>query len=482
MLIRHSVLYVVAKLAPGVLGMATTAVLTRVLLPAQYGLYGLSLVIMIFGSTIIFDWLGLTFLRIAQRYPDRATAESTFVRMFLALVLATAALGGVATGTGVVRGVEAHVLQASLVMMWAYAWFELMSRFEVAELRPWRYLLMNMGRGSLAFIGAGSAAWLTHDAVWTVYGAALATLAAGCFGGVQRLRLRRFDVSLARSALGFGLPLAASLVLTGLIVSGTRALLTWLDSVEALGLYTAGFVLVQNTLAVAAAGLSSAGFSLAVRAVEAGDAAAARKQLEANGGLMLAVLAPVAVGMALTADGIAHLLVGPLYVGTVTRLTPWMAAGAFLAGFQSHYLHHAFHLGRRMTSQIWVTAGCVVVTFGSAAMLIPRYGAVGAAMAMFAGAATSTVHAVSAGRTAYPIPLPWSAAWRVALACVAMSLCVVAMPGSGILKLVLQTSMGIIAYGSACVCFDVMQVRSLASGWFQARRHAKPGAAPPTLV
>ena len=50
MLIRNSAIYMVAKLLPGLFGLATTAALTRLLDPHEYGLYGLALVVMTLGS------------------------------------------------------------------------------------------------------------------------------------------------------------------------------------------------------------------------------------------------------------------------------------------------------------------------------------------------------------------------------------------------------------------------------------------------
>ena len=86
------------------------------------------------------------------------------------------------------------------------------------------------------------------------------------------------------------------------VTSGSRALVQFLDSSEALGLYTAAFVLVQNSLAIMASGIDAAGYPLAIRAVESGDPARARRQLLANGTLL-----PVLRGIT---GGVARLGIG----------------------------------------------------------------------------------------------------------------------------------------------------------------------------
>ena len=460
MLIRHSILYMAAKLVPGLLGLLTTSILTRLLEPEQYGLYGLALVVMTFGSTMVFDWLGLAYLRFAQSGGDRRVAAATFVRIFLLLAALTLLLALAAYGLDLVGAAEIPVVGAGLVMMWCFSWFELVSRFHVADLRPGRYLRMNLGRAVLILLGAAGAAWFTRSPVWVAFGTAAGMLAGGCLGGAAWLRLGAFDRKLAAAALAFGLPLAASLTLSSLVNSGTRALLSALGSIEALGLYTAGFVLVQNTLAVAAAGIASAGYSLAVRAVDAGEPEAARRQLLANGALLLAVLAPMAVGMALAAPAIASTLVGPRYVDAVAALTPWMAAGGFFGGIRAHFLDHAFQLGHRPRAQIWVTASAAAVTLLLSVWLIPAWGAQGAAIAVTLGMAVACAHAMAAGRHAFALPIPWTTAWRVALACCAMAACVVLVPGTDTLTLVRQVLVGGTVYGLAALVLDILGVRA----------------------
>lgn len=458
MLIRHSGLYIVAKLVPGAFGMLTTALLTRLLPPERYGQYGVALVIMSFGATLVFEWLGLAYLRLANTQADKALAIGTFTRVFAGLLLGAALVGAVAIA--IVPQGERAIVAAGLILMASYAWFEFRARFHVAGLAPGAYLRMNVARAALILLAAGTASWLTRDPVWTALATAAATLAASLVGG-RPAGAGGFDSALARAAVRFGLPLAASLALNSATGSLTRGLVGALGTVEALGLYTAAFVLVQNTLVVLSSGLSSAGFSLAVNALEAGNAEAARRQLAANGALLLAVLAPAALGMALTADSLAAALVGPEFRAAVTMLTPWMAAGAFFAGFRAHYLDHAFQLGHNLRGQIWVTASAAAVTLGLDALLIPTMGPLGAAIAVTAGAAVAVVHAIIAGRAAFPIPLPVAQAARVASACAVMSLAVLAIPGVGEAALAGKIGAGVLTYGAAALAFDVIGVRTI---------------------
>jgi O-antigen/teichoic acid export membrane protein len=461
MLIRHSAIYVVAKVLPGVLGMLTTAILTHLLAPEEYGLYGLALVIMAFGSSMGFDWIGVSFLRYYQARKDDPLIISTFLQIFLGVVLLTAVGTLAAWLLGLFSAREAPVIAAGMVLLWAFAWFELTSKLEVGNFKPMRYFAMNMGRGSFALLGAVLAAWLTRSPEITAIGTAIGTAAGALLGGFRGWRLGRryFDAALAKSVLAFGLPLAVSLTLGGVINSGTRALVAALDSAAGLGLYTAAFMLVQNTLAVIAAGIAAASYSLAVRAVETGDPLVARRQLLANGSLLLAVMAPASIGMALVSHGIANTLVGPQYTASVAELTPWMAIGTFFWTIRMHLLDHAFQLGRKPHLQIWVAAATAVAAVGLSVWLIPLEGPVGAAKAILGSMIFSCAIGYLLGLRAFPIPLPYGAAARIALACAVMAALVLSVPGSSLMSLAAQIALGGTGYAAVCVATNVLGAR-----------------------
>jgi O-antigen/teichoic acid export membrane protein len=464
MLIRNSAIYMVAKLLPGLFGLATTAALTRLLDPHEYGLYGLALVTMMLGSSILFDWLGLSFLRFYQSRRDDPNLVSTFICMFIVLVTVSAAALGVALIGGVVRTDLVGTSVVGLLMVWACSWFELVSRLAVAEFQPIKYLSMNLGRSLLVLGGATTAAWLTTSPLWTAMGTA-----AGFFGGtffgripITRPSWRRFDRNLARDVLVFGAPIAASMMLFNLMDGGTRVLLEQLDSARALGLYTAASALVQSTLGVMAAGVSMAGYSLVVREVERGDHTAARRQLLANGTLLLAVLAPASLGMALTGNCIATTLVGSKFISGVAPLMPWMAAISFFGCLRSFHLDQAFQLGKRPHQQIWIAGLGGIISIGLSIYLIPREGPLGVAIAVAVAVAISCVHAMIAGRYAYPIPLPIAAGIRVGICCAMMAFVVIQLPDSGWVGLILRTTLGSGTYALAVVAMNLLDTRELA--------------------
>jgi O-antigen/teichoic acid export membrane protein len=466
MLVRQSAIYVLARVMPGVVSMALTALLTRILGPASYGLYGVATLIMALGGGLLFDWLGVALVRIYSGARQTPQTLATFLQIYLLLsaVLASSILPVAAYLGPFTRDADAYAV--GVLMVITYSGFELAARARMANLQAWHYLLMNLGRSLLILLFALPTAMLTHDGLWTALGTALGMGCGAMLGlpGAGIGGFRRVDRGLIREILIYGVPIAASMILGGLVNSGTRTLVGGLGSTEELGYYTAAFVLIQNTLSMLGSGLEAAAFPLAVAAVERGDEVAARDQLTRNATLLLAVLAPAALGMALTAPSIAHSLVGSQFEPTVAKLTPWMCAGGLFGALRANYLDHAFQLGRRPNLQVHVTALSGGAAIALAAWLIPIWGSVGAAMAVAAATGLGCLHALLAGRYAFPLPFPTGQAARILAACAVMAFVVQLTPGNSLGGFILQVADGAVTYAMTALALDVMGVRRMLAG------------------
>jgi O-antigen/teichoic acid export membrane protein len=380
----------------------------------------------------------------------------------MAIASTTSLFLGVAWLGGFFDGDKRQIIVIGLILVYTASWFEFVSKMAIAEFRPLDYLLMSLERSGFSLIGACSGAWLTGSPIWAAVGAAAGSLAAAC---LIRNRMpwpskRQFDTRLAWEIVRFGAPIAISMTMFSLIVDGSRLLIQQLDSTAALGVYTAASILTQNTLGVIGTGVSSAGYSMALRALEQEGAAEARRQLSANATLLLAVLSPATVGIALTGHCLATTLVGAKFSSGASELIPWMAAGAFFAGLRANHLDHSFQLGLRPHLQILVSFVMTLMTIGLCAYLIPQMGALGAAIAVTMAAVFGCVVAIVLGRFAYPIPLPVGSIVRIAACCALMAAAITNLPDSGWSGLILRTAVGAAVYGLAAIALNVANIRA----------------------
>ncbi len=464
MMLRNGILYLVARLLPGILSIATASILTRLLTPAEYGVYGLTLIIMSFGSTIAFEWLGLSFMRFYEaRQADQRTIP-TFVMLFYAMVGLTALLTGLAALSTLLPVQDLPQFVLGICMAWSFACFELLSRFEVAGHRPKRYLLFSLVRAVMLMLFTLGAAWLTHNALATALGNMLGLIAAILPLGRRRLapQPRLLDRALAAEVVRFGLPFALSMLMAGLFTSGVRALVAALTTQRELGLYTAAYALSQNVLLVMAGAIGYATYPLAVRAYERGDPAALGSQLEDNLALLLAIMVPASLGMALTAPELAAQLVGPAFGDGVRPLIPWMALTVLLGSVRGVYLDTAFQLGKRLSRQVTVSFVAAVLALLGTAALVPPLGLIGAPIASLVAMLVSCIHAWLIGRVPGRLPIPRRLLLQVAFAAAVMSVAVLAVPGGHSYSLAAKIAAGALGYAAGGLAVDLLGLRGRA--------------------
>src|SRR5690554_2655979 len=94
MLLRHSVLYLLARGVPGIVNFLAVAIYTRVLSPDEYGRYALVLSAVGLFNIIFFQWLGFSLLRFLPAHlSNPKELLSAVLGGFAGAVLVTGLLG-----------------------------------------------------------------------------------------------------------------------------------------------------------------------------------------------------------------------------------------------------------------------------------------------------------------------------------------------------------------------------------------------------
>jgi peptidoglycan biosynthesis protein MviN/MurJ (putative lipid II flippase) len=178
--------------------------------------------------------------------------------------------------------------------------------------------------------------------------------------------------------------------------------------------------------------------------------------------------------------------VAPDYVEPVSSLISWIAVAAFVLNFRANYIDHGFHLGNttgRLTTVITVMA---IVNLAGDLLLIPHYGALGAAQASIIAGVVAMIHGVIASRRSIVLPFPMAEIAKVVLATLAMGVFLWpfgdataeimahhAKPGSIVLSvamLLIEVVGGAAVFGSVAVGLNVLNLRVLILARLRARR------------
>ncbi len=469
MLWRHSASYLLARGLPGLLSLAAISVYTRLLGAGEYGRYALVIAGVGLCNKLFFEWLRLSLLRFRPGFRDRLDVfEATIAAALLAMVGATAVLGGIALLAGS-ELLPRSLLAAGIALLWIQTLFDLELERARSELLPKRYGLMAFARAALALALGVLFATQGLGALGLLLGliaAMLIVLGKPLADRLRGLRLRAREWDLMVQFCRYGGPLAVTSALSFLIDSSDRFIIGWLLNDAAVGEYAVAYDLTSFSIGLLLTIVNLAAYPLVIRALQDHGAEHARGELAANLTALLAVGIPAAVGLAMLAKPIAKVLVGPAFQDAAVTLIPLIALAAVLRDLKAFHFDLAFQLGRNTVPQMSVTVVAIALNVGLNLWWIPVFGIVGAAYATIAAYAVALVLSAIAGLSVFRLPGLNGDGLKVTLAACGMALAVWQLNGfTGPAALAGQVLGGAVVYGLLVVLLDVagLRVRMFAS-------------------
>lgn len=459
--------YLPVNLVQGVVGLLSIVVFTRVLAPADYGVYALAFSAMSLAYTCVFTWLEAA---MARFYAPEAEAGRlpghfrTIYGLFAVLALGFPLLAGtvlwfwpapaplkVAIGSGL-----ATILFRSLAKLVQER------RRASGDVRAAALLDVVTTAGGFA-VGAGLALAGFGGASPLV---GLGAAAAACLvfvlpSELKKMRGGAFEPARARMYAAYGVPVSLSLILSLALATTDRFLLAAYLNETSVGVYHAGYSLANRTLDVMFIWLGMAGGPAAVVALERGGHEALKATAREQAGFMAALALPAAVGLALVARPLADVMIGPALRQGAAEVTPWIAASAFLAGITTYYFHTAFTLARRTGLLLAAMSIPAISNIGLCLALIPRFGLQGALWATVASYGLGALASAILGRRALALPVPWDVVARAGLASGVMALAVRLVPAvGGVAELAAKAGVGVLVYAALAWLLDICGART----------------------
>jgi O-antigen/teichoic acid export membrane protein len=465
---RIRLMFLGARLIPNFLGMGTIAILTRLLDPPEYGIYALGVSITFFVTLSVFEWLGLSVLRMMPAAKDADLLLGTILTCFYGLCGLCAAAGTLAI---LLLGhqIDAGLTIACTAAVFASAWFELKQRLQLAELRDVEYLWMSAARGLITMAVVCATAYLFRNPALIMVGLALSIVIASSIVKERRLTIRnwRFDWTMCGALFRFGFPLSISVGLATILMSVDKWMLQALSGPQAVGLFTAATFVGQMPISALAAGIGSSAYSMVVRAVEFHSPESARAQLAENFIVLIGSIVPGAAGIIALSHNLTHLMVGAAYWQSAIDLVPWLSAAAIFYSVRAFYVDTAFQLAHHNSPLIWTMLGTVAVNVVLDFQLIPVFGELGAAIgsciALFVGLVVGAV----ASRRVFRLPVPLADTAKVLASTAIMFSVLRELSGySGAMALAGQIIMGLLIYAAGIIALNVLGVRDWLGGRF----------------
>nr|WP_279587891.1 lipopolysaccharide biosynthesis protein [Sphingomonas vulcanisoli] len=445
---------------------------TRLLPPAQFGIYAIASGTALFLNALGFEWLRQTASRLlvspGAKFgvdPGRANSMTLVVLSVVGITFVVIALG---------RGLNLPIAELPA------SWWPVIGVFTLSEMMlalantlsrfrmlPWQFFRSMASRGFLSLAIGVPLVMLG----WGALGAILGIVLAQCLVIGSTLLLDRFWRTLrpaqgrradVAAILHFGLPLIAS--------SGANYSVGFLDrymvgqflGLKEVGLYSAPFDLMQKTVVFLLLAINLTAGPRIFLAFEAKGPDAARHELDQNFLLLLGVGLPAVVGLAALSPGLSGILMGPAYRASAAVLLPLIATAVLLRSLVGFHISLAFQLAKRTRLLVIPPLLSVVVLILAGYFGLRWYGLVGMACAAILAQGFAFGLSLAMAKRIFGMRLPMAQAWRVIAAAACMGALLWPLRGySGALPTLGLVAAGGTIYGAALLLFGYPPARAI---------------------
>ncbi|MBW7961981.1 oligosaccharide flippase family protein [Bradyrhizobium sp. BR 10261] len=461
MLNRHFSIYLVSYLLSAAMGFFAVTAYTRLLTPAEYGVYVVGMSMAGILGAIFFAWIKLSVSRYQAMSADvdfRGTAMAGFALTVLAMCAATPLVFLFRSDVSV------ELVLASMFVAIMSNGFDVGQEFERAKFRPFRFAAISMVR-SVASVGFGLLG------IWLGWGGMglLAAFGLGSLTGVilnlvsDRARVASFSRSQFMQLVRYGLPLTLAGLSVAVYSASDRLIVAYLLGKDSAGIFGVAADLPRQFMVMIATSVAAATVPMVFRSLS--ESGTTRERLTESLELLLVVVAPVAVWLALAADQVTGTLVGVDFRGGVAALLPTLVLARFFGIANQFYVQLSFQLAERpfmLAAQSFLT---LVVSVALMFAMVAGYGIYGAALATLATEVIGFVVAVVLMHRAHPVPFDVVSLAGVAASAAAMAAAILLarsqVHGNGIAALIIVSVAGGLAYVAVAWLLNVANVRTL---------------------
>lgn len=414
MIINHIIIYFFMRLLPAVASLLSIVIFTRLLSPAEYGVYSLTMVFSTTLATVFTSWIVISTGRFLPACTNEIEEQDLLssirfifivVAVFVLLLFCFLYLNKAVIGFSVIYSLAAVLCVFS-------AWNNLNLTIINAKLSPSRYgialcikniTLILFGMVAVVF-GFGANGVL----VSAIIAAFLSSLIAKKYwkGSNKKYSL---DSAMIKKLFSYGAPLTFLYLFAMLISFSDRFFIDHMINSKAAGLYSVGYDLTEYSLGVIGSVIHLSIFPIIVKTYEREGEDAARKEIAKTLKLLIFLMTPATLGFIAISNDIAHLFLGDAFVNDARKVLPWIAIATFFSSMKSYYFDYAFQLKKTTWLQAIPVIIAGVVNLILNYVFLKKFGMIGAAYSTCIAYLVYMLASAILGRNVFNLPrFPYS--------------------------------------------------------------------------
>ena len=469
MLVRHSLSYFLIKSGPGLIGLLTVLIYTRILSPEEYGIYALVISGLGICYSIFFQWLSLSLGRFYEENGMHSESffSTSFYSFLLVCLLSIIIWGGVTLFLAENRWLKFIFFIPPLVI--TYAWYELNLRILNAKLELKLYGYISFTKSILGLL-IGLMLYLIFGFNGILTGLILSAIIAPLLwarGIWTTLKIQLFDQKIFKKLALYGMPLAITIALTLVVDISDRFLIALFINEKEAGLYSASYDLVMQIMGFIVATLYVAIFPILVKSADSIHTVKFNQHLNQYGTLLLTASMPFFIIFATLPKNISFVLLGSPYREAANQVMPIIALSIFIGSIKIHFFDLIFQLKKRTYIQIIPALLTAIVNIILNIIWIPTYGITGAACATLIAFIVGFLASFSLLKYRFRMSFPKNDTIKILIAGLGMFLFLLNINSlNGLTALIFQVFSSLALYLLFIYFFDIADFQDLSRHYF----------------
>jgi O-antigen/teichoic acid export membrane protein len=414
----------IARLLPGTINLFTFLLLTRTLLPGEYGVYALVMSSAMMASGVGFHWLvqGISRFSFKWRGERSEFIAAVAFGFFVSALLLSIVYPFVASEIGFEGQYRQRLILAAIIIAVLQGLYEIIAAMAVAEIR-------NKAYAKIVFTKAGFTLVLVYFLLdyQPNYSAALFAVMLGLscailvnFGSLSSFLAPRPTRIYLGAIFFHGFPVGAHYGLQLGLVFIDRSVVAAVLGESAVGYLAATSDVTSQTLVMLMSVVHMSFYPLLVREWESVDQHRILKVFEKGFRLLVLFGLISATFAAVFSSNLAFFMVGGQFRTEVQALIPWVVAATLISCLKAFYTDTVFILNGRAKWLVPQTLLLLVVTFLLQSVVVPKFGLSGAAVVTVVVQSIGLCISFWLARRLFPLPIDLKITAAMGLVCLSV--------------------------------------------------------------